>query len=182
MCDMSGACSTHWGHVPDGGHAAPTSWEHAEAIPGMWHMPGTAHIPVTCPGRILHMYTCDASGTCGTHPGHVPDGGHTAPTSWEHTEAVQGMCHTPGTVHVPVACPGHILRAQNASYTSGACSTCRGRVLDGGHAAPTSLEHAKAVPGMWHTPGTDSTCSQDVGAACPPSGMCPWHMEHAPDA
>src|SRR6266481_4427517 len=38
------------------------------------------------------------------------------------------------------------------------------------------------VLGICHTPGMAFTCSQDVGAACPPSGMCPWHVEHTPDA
>src|SRR6266481_3652145 len=51
--DTLGVCSTCQGHVPDSGHTAPTSWEHTKAVPGVWHFPGTVHIPVTHPGCVL---------------------------------------------------------------------------------------------------------------------------------
>src|SRR6266481_3074050 len=83
-CNVSGACSTCRGHMPDGGHAAPTSWEHVEAVPGVWHMPGTVHIPVasrmrsvrrmrlTCQGCVPRAGdACWMVGTLPPHPGNT---------------------------------------------------------------------------------------------------------------
>src|SRR6266481_5876313 len=152
--DASGACSTRWGRVQDGGHAAPTSWERAKAVPGVWHMPGTVHVPVARPGRVLCVYARDASGTCGTCPGRV----QRVPRMWgqraHHVACIPGAWNTP---------PTRRTRSAHRTRPGRATGTC-------------------TVPGMWHTPGTDSTCSQDAGAVCPPSGTCPRRVEHAPDA
>src|SRR6266481_5637323 len=80
MCDASGVCSMHQGHVPDGGHAAPTSWEHVEAVPGMWHMPGMVHVPVVHPGRVAR-----ALDTFSMFPGC----GGSVPTMW-HASLARG--------------------------------------------------------------------------------------------
>src|SRR6266481_3652146 len=107
MCDMSGACSTHWGHVPDGGHAAPTSWEHAEAIPGMWHMPGMVHVPVTHPGHIggvFHM-----PGTCARQWAHCP--------------------HILGTHKSCPRCVALSRDSAHPSHASRMCSVCRMRLM-----------------------------------------------------
>src|SRR6266481_2186273 len=98
-----------WGHMPDGGNAAPTSWEHAEAVPGVWHTPRTVHAPVTHPGHVLHaecvrrvggvfhtpgtharQWVCcpHILGTHKSHPGHVAhawDGAHPSCASRMHS-------------------------------------------------------------------------------------------------
>src|SRR6266481_2785711 len=117
-------CATHQGRVP---HAGDTCQTVGMLPPHPWNMQKPSQACGTCPGQCTSQ-SCvqdafcaqnasDASGACSTRRGRVLDGGHTAPTSWEHTEAVPGMCHTPGTVHVPVARPGCVLRvyACNAS-------------------------------------------------------------------
>ena len=110
-------------------------------------------------GRVPHAGdTCRMVGTLPPHPGNMQKLSRVCATCL-------GWCMSQSRVQDAFC-------AQNASDASGACSTHWGRVLDGGHAAPTSWEHAEAVPGVCHTPGTASTCSQDVGAACPPSGTC----------
>src|SRR6266481_5053157 len=119
---MSGVCSMHQGHVPDGGHAAPTSWEHAEAVPGMWHTPRTVHIPVTrltCLGHVA--CTQDAFSVfpgCiqrvprmwGQHACHVacvPSAWNTPPMHWTrsarrtHHGCATGTCTVPGMCHMP---------------------------------------------------------------------------------
>src|SRR6266481_5876804 len=84
---------------------------------------------------------------------------------------VGGMFHALGTCARWWACCPHIL---------GTCKSCPGCVAhaqDSAHPSRTSRMHQRCVP---HA-GTHSGPSQDVGMACPPCGMCPQHMEHAPE-
>src|SRR6266481_52485 len=118
-----------------------------------------------------------------THRGHVPRAGDTC-------QMVGTLPPHPGDTQKPSrACGTHlgqctsqsrvqdVLCAQNMSNASGACSTCRGHVPHGRHAAPTSWEHAECVPGMCHTSQmchahTHAECILDVRLGHAPSQAC----------
>src|SRR6266481_9407666 len=113
--------------MPDGGHAAPASWEHVEAVPGMWHTPGTVHVPVARPGRVLHA---------------------------ECVRRVRGVFHTPGTragwwaccphiLGTRRSCPGHVPHTWD--------SACPSRMSRTRSACAECIRH---IGGMFHTPGT----------------------------
>src|SRR6266481_5360191 len=79
------------GHVP---HTGDTCQMVGMLPPHSWNMQRLSRACGTCLGQCtsqLHIQdvfcmqnTCNASWTCSMCLGHVPDGGHTAPTSCEH--------------------------------------------------------------------------------------------------
>src|SRR6266481_6077294 len=95
-------------------------------IGGMFHAPGThARWWACCPHILGTHRSCPGdtqkpSWACGTYP---------------------GQCMSQSRIQDTFC-------TQNVSDASGVCSMPQGDVLDSGHTAPTSWEHAKAIPGM----------------------------------
>src|SRR6266481_3757459 len=157
-------------------------------VPHAWDGACPSHASRTRRGRVPRAGdACRMVGTLPPHPGNVQKPSQACGTR-------PGRCTSQSRVQdafctcTRATRPGHVAHARDAFSVFPGCG---GSVPTTWHASPARGTRPQrvgratgtcTVPGVWHTPGTDSTCSQDAGAACPPSGTCPRRVEHAPDA